>query len=207
MYHEFLQRTLVDWIATRHGVHWRMELLTFEGPGTGAEEHFMFLPDAKEERAKVLSVEELKRIFAGNRFAGVHMGVGSLALPPGTTLSVDPPKQAGATGQIQFKNRYCEITIKTSNSIGQSGLGDYSMLLGLPLSAQEGYWTQQYVVRIDAEFEYWPVGNPKMRPIKQWPTGIVNGLQNALDEQVIWRKTVETYTLSQHMPPEPPRGQ
>ena len=45
-----------------------------------------------------------------------------------------------------------------------------------------------------------------MGPIKQWVTGIVNGLQNAFDEQVIWRKTVESYTLNQHLPPEPPRG-
>jgi len=134
------------------------------------------------------------------------MGFGTLALPPGTKLSVDLPKDADAAGQIRFKNRYCEIKIQTRRGNGQQGIGNYAMLAGIPLSMPEGYWSQQYIVRIDAEFNYWLVGNPKMGPIKQWATGIVNGLQTAFDEQVIWRKTVEDYTLSQHLPPELPRG-
>ena len=80
MYHEFLQKVLVDRIAARHFKHWRMELLTFGGPGSGTEERFEPLPDAKDEPAKVLSVEELRRIFAYNRFASVHMPPGEFSV-------------------------------------------------------------------------------------------------------------------------------
>jgi len=202
VYHEFLQKALVDWIATRHSGHWRMELLTFEaGPGAGTQSRWSPMPDAKEETSRILSVDELQRIFSENRFAGVHEGSGRLALPPGTTLNVETPKEAGATGKIRFKNRYCEITIQTSPSMGMLGVGAYSTLLGIPVSAP-GYWTQQYIVRINATFSPWLVGNPWMAKVKQWASGIVDGLQNEFDEQVVWRKTLENYMLRKHLPPE-----
>lgn len=206
VYHEFLQKALVDWIATRHFGHWRVELLLFEGgPGAGTQGQFSPMPDANKEASKVLSTDELQRIFSKNRFASVHTGFGRLALPPSTTLNVETPKEASATGKVRFKNRYCEITIQTSPSMGLLGLGTYSMLLGIPPSTP-GYWTQQYIVRIEATFNPLLVGNPRMALIKQWANGIVNGLQNEFDEQVVWRKTVENYTLRQHLPSEIKNG-
>jgi hypothetical protein len=202
VYHEFLQKALVDWIASRHFKHWRMELLLFDGgPGAGTEARWSGMPDAKEELTDVLSVEELQSIFSGNRFASVHSDFGTLAVPPGTSLSVEVPKEAGATGKILFRNRYCEITIQTSFSASTMGIRNYSRLLGLP-DFTPGYWTQGYIVRIEATFSPWLVGHPRMARIRQWATGIVNGLQNEFDEQVIWRKTVENYRFHQNLPNE-----
>jgi hypothetical protein len=202
IYHELLQKSLVDWIASRHFGHWRMELLRFEaGPGAGTQAQWSPTPDANKEKSKVLSVDDLQRIFSQNRFAGVHMGPGTLALPPGTTLNVETPKEISAIGKIRFKNKHCTMTIETSPSMGQLGLGGYSRLLGIP-SSTSGYWTQQYIVRINVTFSHWFVGHPRMALIKQWASGIVDGLQNEFDEQVVWRRTVENYTLRQHLPPE-----
>ncbi len=68
------------------------------------------------------------------------------------------------------------------------------MFLG-QVSAQPQCRTQQYVVRITVTFSPFLVGHPQMRLIKQWATGIVDGLQDAFDEQIIWRKIVEGYML------------
>ena len=106
VYHEFLQKVLVDWIASRHFKHWRMELLTFEGPGSGTEERFEALPDAKDEPAKVLSVEELQKIFAGNRFARAHMGFGTLALPPGISVERSSMRLRSGSCSPSTRTRY-----------------------------------------------------------------------------------------------------
>jgi hypothetical protein len=201
IYHEFLLKTLVEWMTMRYPVTWRMENLQFEIGGS--EELFQPAVDAKEEISKVLSVEELQRSFGQNRFARVHTGIGTLAVPPGTYLHIDnpDPKPNYAPGRVLFKNKFCEISIRTSPTMGMRSLGPYSMLLGIGPPAEGDYWTQQYTVRITATFSPFLAGHPQMRFIKGWATGILDGLQNALDEQVIWRKTVESYMLRQHLPP------
>jgi hypothetical protein len=195
VYHEFLQKTLVDWIASTHFGHWHMEPLRFEGgPGAGSQEQWGLMPDAKEEPTDILSVEALQKIFSKNRFASVHTGFGRLALPPDTT-----PTEASPDGRILFKNNHCEISIQTSFSQNIAGIGDYSQFFGsLPLMLQ--YSTVRYIVRIDATFNLLLAGHPKMRLIKQWVMGIVNGLQNNLDDRLIWRKVIDEYTLRQHLP-------
>ncbi len=103
-----------------------------------------------------------------------------------------------AGGEILLKNYYCKIRIRTSPGLSMTGIGAYSMLLGIE---SPGYWTQQYIVRITATFTPWLVGHPRMALIKRWATGILDGLQQTFDEQIIWQKTVENYTLRQHLPP------
>src|SRR5437016_14385162 len=90
--------------------------------------------------------------------------------------------------------------METSPSMGMAGVGAYSMLLGMEPSTP-GVWTQQYVVRMKAAFFPLLVGHPKMALHKQWARVLLDGLQDAFDEQLIWQRTVENYMLRQHLPP------
>ncbi len=210
IYHEFLQKMLVDWIAMRHFGHWRMEILQFEaGPGWGTQSRWGPMIDADREPVKILLPEDLERIFGENRFASLYSGFGKLALPLGTTVSVKTPQEPGSYGEIRFKNIYSEITIQTSSTGWAAGLGAYSMLLGIPVTApefttqQRDYRTQEYIVRIKATFKPWLIGHPRMALIKQWVAGILNGLQEEFDEQIVWRKTVENIRLNQDLSSQP----
>lgn len=200
VYHELLQKSLIEWISSRHSGTWRMELLRFEFPAGHQEGHFQPESDAKEEASEILSVEALRQKFIGNRFANVGFGPGSLALPPKTSLEIHPPKAQAEYGEIRFKNWFCEITIRTSASSGMSGVGAYSILFGVYPPTPD-YWTQQYIIRITATFSPLLVGHPRMALIKRWAAGIIDGLQQEFDEQIIWRKTLENYMTAVHLPP------
>jgi len=199
VYHEFLQKSLVDWIAHRHFGTWRVELLRFRGGG----EHWGPIPDEPAETSIILSPDQVQQLLGTNRFAPFHSGPGTLALPPGTVLSVDTPKTSGAPGTIRLENWLCEITIRTSPSSGQSGIQGYALLLGFPFWSTVGneFQTQQYIVRVRATFSRLFVGHPKMAAHKRWATNFLDGLQDAFDEQRIWDRTVENYTLRQHVSP------
>jgi hypothetical protein len=210
LYHEFLQKLIVDWIASRHFGTWRMETDLFE-LGLGAQEQFRPMADASNYRSTVLTSEELAQRLEGNRFAPVHSGFGRLAVPEGMTLTVRPAQADFLQpGEIQFRDRYCELTITTTYSMGGVGLGSYTMLLGLTLQdAQDRYWSEHYIVRINATFNRFLMGHPNMAAHRDWAEGIIDGLARAFDEESLWRRTLDGYMLRQHILqqyPTPPLG-
>jgi len=196
VYHELLQKGFIEWIAMRHFANWRMELLRFES-GV-AQEFFQPFAEAAQESSKILSSQELQRRFGGNRFARVHTGMGTLALPPGTNLTIHTPKTPDGHGEIHLKNCFCEIKIRTSPGLSMSGIYAYSWLMGIE-PPERGYYTGQYIVRITATFSPVLVGHPRMALLKRWATGILDGLQHDFDEQVVWRRTVENQMILRHV--------
>jgi hypothetical protein len=138
--------------------------------------------------------------LSGNVFAAARgFGFGKLAMPPGTTLSIDPPHQdpqQGETSEIRFKNRFTDFRIGITESMRSVGLGGYTYLGdGSQEEAQARYWHAGYVVRIDATFSSLLRGHPDMPLYREWVTGIVEGLAREFDEEAIWRRTVESVAL------------
>jgi len=200
LYHEYLQKIVVDSIAAKHSGTWRMRTERFHG-----FEQWSPTPDAAGYSSKVISAEQLIGALGKNRFARVQSGFGKLALPPGTQFEIEAPHhnpQSGETGTIHLKNRFCDIEIRTVQSWSSVGLGNYTMLLGIPLEeAQQKYWTIQYVTRINASFRWYLIGHPDMAVHRQWANSIVEELAHAFDEDGLWRRTTENYMLRQHLPP------
>ena len=199
LFHEFLQKSLVDWISMRHFGTWRMRVDRFSY-GSGGQEQFGPTPDAGQYSSKVLSKEELTAVLGSNIFAGVHSGFGKIALPPRTMLSVSAPPEGKQEGEIRLKNWFVDMRIYTRQSFSMVGLGNYTMLMGMPQEeAQQHFWTLQYVVRIEANFNRYLVGHPHMEAHRDWANGIVAGLAHDFDEEAIWRTTTESYMLRQHL--------
>jgi hypothetical protein len=198
LYHEFLQRLIVDTIAGKHSGTWRVRIERFD-----EFEQYGPAPDAAAESSQVLSQEEIAKAFGKNRFAPVYSSFGKLALPSGTSLTIELSRgEASDTGKIRLKNWFCELTIGTEPSWSVVGLGKYGMLLGMPQDeAQKTYLTLQYLVRIRAEFPWYLVGHPKMALHREWAQTIVDDLAHTFDEVSLWSRTRENYILHQHLPP------
>jgi hypothetical protein len=200
VYHDLLQMALIDWISSRHFGTWRVRMTRFDY-GMSQEE-FGPAPDAQTYRSKVLTEKELTQAMAGNRFAGLHSGFGKLALPPRTELTIEGPREGSSERRIRFKNRLCDFSIWTRASFAGVGLGPYARLVGLPQgTAQELYWQQQYIVRLDATFSRLFIGDPNMSAHREWVTNIIDGLASNFDEETIWRRTSENFMLTRHLPP------
>lgn len=190
LYHEFLQKSLFEWVASRYFGTWRLERHKFD---TGVE-FWGAVPGSEKEKSLILSKADLATIFKGNRFASFHEGFGTLALPPGSTLTVKVPQKRSDHGEITISNRFCELTIDTAFGFGGRTLGGYGMLLNIG-PATSDFWNHSFHVRVKATFTESLASAPDMVRIKQWANDISNGLQAAFDEQPIWRKTVENLQL------------
>lgn len=206
LYEEFLQRLLIDWIASRHGRAWRMEIYRVNS-GSVREERWSPSRDASAYESTVLTSEDLEQKFKGNRFArGWSFGPGTLALPKGMSLTIEGPQGNIPRSEIRLKDCFCELTITTTHSGGGVGLGSYTILLDLPLDyAQQHYWSDSFVVRVNASFKCWLSGHPSMAAHRVWAEQIIQGLENAFSEELIWRQAVEDVMLYKHSPTQYPR--
>lgn len=210
LYHEYLQKAFVDDLASKQFGTWRMKAERFVDLIQWSP-----LPDVSSYPSKTLSADELERIFGKNRFARVDFGLGKWALPPGTELRIELPRQdpkLGEIGAIHLKNRFCDINIRTGAGFSSVGLGKYTPLLGLPIEvAQERYWTLQYMTRIDISFPWYRIGDPSMAAHREWANAIIEELSFSFDEESIWSRTRDNFLLKRHfqmLQPgmEPPLG-
>jgi hypothetical protein len=198
LYHHFLQRTMLDWIALRHVGSWRSEFLYFELGALRSQ----FSTPARErpQSSRVISTREFEEILGSNLFARLRLVKTTLAVPHGTTVTVTPPSSDPfKDAEIRFTNRYCTLSIVTSPSVGANGIGQYALLAGIPASPElNTLWSQVYVVRASAKFTSYLIGSPTMAPIKRWAVQILDGLQKEFDEQVIWRRAVDNLLINEH---------
>lgn len=203
LYHEYLQKMFVDDLASKQFGTWRMKTERFVDLIQWSP-----MPDASSYPSRILSVEELERIFGKNRFSRSHSGFGQWALPPGTELQIELPKkdpQLGEIGTIRLKNSLCEISIRTSGSMHGVGLGKYTPLAGMDLvEAQERYWTVEYMTRIDVSFPWYRIGDPDMAVHTEWANAIVEELSFSFDEESLWNRTKDSYILRSHFKSMPP---
>jgi hypothetical protein len=127
LYHHLLQRAIVDWMSTRYFGTWRIRSERFE---TGDRtERWGPLPDAATTSKTILTSDDIQRVLGANRFAstqGSHLEE-QLALPPRTTMTVQPPSTQSPLGEseIRFKNRLTDLKIRISYASSGLGLGSY----------------------------------------------------------------------------------
>jgi hypothetical protein len=199
-YHEYLQKLIVDWIAHKHFSVWRLRIDRFQY-GSGSEEQWGPAPDASNYPSKKLSKEDVKQALGKNRFASVHNGFGTLAVPPGTTLTVSPEQGDIHEAEVRLKNRLVDLRVVTRPSSSGVGMSAYTMFSGLdPGTAQQQFWSRQFIVRITATFQRYLVGHPNMATYREWANGIVEGLAHDFDDEGLWKRTSENYMLRQHLP-------
>src|SRR5262245_41905090 len=132
LYHQYLQKILIDDLASKQFGTWRTRVERF---GLGIQQ-FGPAPDAGRYPSKVLPVEELEQAFGDNPFKKVHSGFGQWALPPRTTLQIEKPDhdpQLGERASIRLRNRFADVTITTTKSMSMVGLGTYTPIVGLGL--------------------------------------------------------------------------
>lgn len=203
LYHEYLQKMFIDDLSGKQFGTWRMKTERFIDLIQWSP-----MPDASSYSSKILSVEELERIFGENRFARVHSNFGKWALPPETDLRVVLPAkdpQLGEIGKIWLKNRLCEISIQTAQSVSMVGLGKYTPLIGGSIDeAQERYWTLQYIARIEVSFPWYRIGDPDTTLYREWANSIVEELSFSFDEAALWNRTRENFILRRHFEALPP---
>jgi hypothetical protein len=207
LYEEFLQRLLIDWIASRHSGTWRADISRVNA-GSASMETWSSLSDASEYESTILTTAELEQKFRGNRFARVRsFGSGALALPKGMTLIIEKSQRKTPGSKIHFKDAFCELTIKITFSGGSVGLGGYAILVDMPLGfSQQHYWSEIFTVQLNASFNRWLMGHPKMTAHRAWAEQIIEGLENAFNEELIWRQTIENIMLYKHSPTKYPLG-
>jgi hypothetical protein len=197
LYHEYLQKVLVDDVAAKQFSSWRTKTERFVGMTQWSP-----APDAAAYNSKILDSEELELVFAKNRFAKVRTGLGKWALPPSTELQVKPPEfdtKLGDIGVIHLKNSLCDLFIRTRMSSAMVGLGKYTAIVGLSASeAQKRYWTLEYIVTIDASFSLFRMGDVNMDVIRDWANSIVDELVFSFDEDTVWKQTKDNFLLRSH---------
>ena len=142
LFHYYLQKVFVDWLASRHAWTWRVRVDRFH-IGT-EQEMFGSASDAGEFKTKKLSTGEVEKALPGNVFSAIpSFGPGTLALPPRTSFIVQAPHQdaqQGEVSEIRLKNWFCDVRIRARKSSWGVGLGAYTSLLGVDqVQAQKDY--------------------------------------------------------------------
>lgn len=198
LYHDLLQKALVDWIASRHFGTWRVQSIR-ASTGLGSTEEFGPMPDANQFASTIIDKEALKTVFAKNRFRDFNTAFGKIALPPKMTLTVEQETDKTLRRRMTFKNRYCTLRIITRWQGGGVGLGGYGRLIGMTAeTAQEKYFNSEFIVEIVATFTPYLVGHPSMAAHREWAQNVIDGLRFAFDEERIWREAADTFMLMQH---------
>ena len=201
LYHDLLQRAILDWMAQRYSGTWRVEVTQFELPGYTSQEAGP--ATAIVEPSKTYSADQIGALFHGNRFASVRSPMaGQLSLPPDAVLSIEPPHQdnaLGEIGRIVVRTEYVTVSILTQFSSWARGVGGYGTLAGLSEEDNLKLATSTYRVRITIQHSKWRSGHPKMPIYDDWAKGIAQGLQDQFDEQGIWTKAKADYLFQRQV--------
>lgn len=201
LYHDLLQRAILDWMSQRYRATWQVEITQFDLPNYRSQES---APAATiVEPSKTYSGDEITTLLRGNRFADVHSALaGQLSVPRDTVLTVEPPhidNVVGEIGRISLTNNYCRIVILTQFHSWMLGVGPYGTLAGMSADENSKLATVTYRVRITIQYSKWRSGNPKMPLYKTWAGGIAQGLQDQFDEQSLWTNAKADYLFQRQV--------
>jgi hypothetical protein len=201
LYHHFLQKAIIDAFASRYSTTWEIETFDFK-TGMGEQQTSGAAADATEPSTKITTAE-IAALLKGNRFAGVDfLTTPQIALPPGSALKIRPPgttKGGTLEAEISIKNDFVSLTIKTAHTSWLRSLGGYRPLMGFSWEQDREFATAQYFVSIQAKFDRWRPGHPKMPKYKRWVNQIVSDLRARFDEQVLWSETRQNYVFRKQL--------
>jgi len=199
LYHQLLQREIIDWMGLTYSGSWQVEMLQFELP-VGREGRFEPIQGASE-KAEIFSTAQIEKLLEGNRFADIHAGIPPrITVPPRTKLKITTPQTRTGfleEGEILLENEFCRISIRTQASSWSRGIGAYKQLAGITDEENNKLATATYIVRINVRFDGLRSKHPKMAAYKTWASDLSEGLRRQFDEQLIWSKTKEDFSFSQ----------
>ena len=119
LYHELLQKAIVDKLAFTFPHSWEVDIADFK-TGIGQQLTVQPAQDATERSTK-LTQAELDALLKGNSFVGTHAipSLG-LALPPRSSMTIASPHSAPSGmlgGRIAIKNPFVTLAINTDYSM------------------------------------------------------------------------------------------
>lgn len=201
LHRHLVQRVILDWLAFHYSNSWDIEMTQFDLPGSRSQQ---FAPaSGTSVKTKIYGVAEIDQKLTGNRFQSVHSAMArQLSVPPKTELLIEVPRDsgpAGHVGRITLENPFCTLSILFQDSTWMRGLGAYKELAGLSDDENNMLATATFNVRISVEFNRLMSGNPQMPSYKRWAAGIVEGLKDQFDEQLIWSRTKGDYLFAQQV--------
>jgi hypothetical protein len=201
LYHELLQKAIVDKLAFTFSHSWEVDIAEFK-TAFGQQLTVQPAQDATEPSTK-LTLAELDALLKGNRFAASHATPSlGLALPPRSSMTIASANAAPTgmlRGQIAIKNPFVTLTINTGYSMWMRSLGGYRVLMGYSWDQDRDFASAQYIVEIRAQFSRLRSGHPDMPKYKKWVSQIISALRAGLDEQALWSQTRESYLFRKEL--------
>jgi hypothetical protein len=195
LYHHLLQSAIIEWMSFRYHGSWQAEGAELELP-IGRQTQFD-PPQGANEPFERLSKEQLEATMNENKFATIHAGITpQITLPINTVMRIrapHPDRREGEVSEIILRNDFCEISITTRQSSWFTGVGLLKSLAGLSDNENNDLATTNYIIKATARFNRMRSGHPKMPLYEQWANGLIAGLKQSFDEEIIWAKTKEDY--------------
>ena len=198
LYHHLLQKSIIDWIGLVYRQTWDVDTQRFEIPDSRME---TYSPAGNGlAPSETYSTEEIEKLLDGNIFAKIHAGIPpKVPLPPGSALRIIPPRddKNASVGEIEIRNKFFDINIRSTWTALMNGAGSYSMLAGLSDKENRDIYSALYMVHVTVHFSRLYGGSPQMRVYRRWAEQMTSGLTNQFDEERIWSLTKEDYLFYQ----------
>lgn len=195
LYHEFLQKAIIDSLAFRYSGGWDAEAVRYRTSGMTMRTTY----PGKTSKMRRLTVGDLEQSMDGNRFAKKHMMPLPLSLPPDSNLKVTAPKlttQGMQQGTIEISNPFATVTIRTRPMQYRAGLGGYSLMTDLAMGEdQKQFCGFTYELQVSVTFNRFRSGHPDMPAYKKWADEIIAELDTDFNEEKISEATLHRYLL------------
>jgi hypothetical protein len=199
LYHDFLQRAIVEILASRYQSDWEKEIVRFR-TSTGEQMRVMPISSDRRKEFRLVSSSEIHAALRDNRFADVQIAPPQFTVPPGTTFSMSPPIERQGLmpeGIISLANEYVRLTIQSQPSTRGELHGEYQAMMGIGSNPDPTIMESTYIVTVTTTFSRFRTGHPNMKRYKKWASQVVAEIQNDLDEQILWQQTKEKYSSRQ----------
>jgi hypothetical protein len=193
LYHQFLQREILQSLAFAYQGSWTPEILDL---GT-----IQITRPGEHIASKIYSPDEMAQLMQGNPFSVVKVGIPlRLALPPGSRLRISgpsrPKKGGSEVGEIIVeKPFFFAFSIKTERIVPERGAQFYRMFSSSLYQRHYELASVTFAVTIKCTFTKWLAGNPDMAKYHEWADHLTQSLQEKFDERGIEKKTTESYIL------------
>ncbi len=193
MYHEFLQKAIIDSLASRFQAGWNVEVVGYK---TSVDMSPTYRLPGEEELK--LTTAQLEEKLQGNRFAKLHVVPPELYLPPESKLLIPRPARDGGERLRRINNSYVKLSIRTRYLGGGAGIGEqYGLMFDMPPNQdQRELETYSYEIYITADFSRVRGGHPDMPMYKKWDSRIESQLKEDFDEEQILANTKENYLFT-----------
>ena len=204
LYHQFLQREILQSMAFAYQGSWSPEILDLGS--------MQLTRPGEQIASRIYSPDEMAELMRGNPFGTLKAGIPlRLALPPGSRLHISGPshrdKEGPEVGEITIeKPFFFTLSIKTERIIPIRGAGFYRMFSSSLYQRDPELASVTYAVTIKCTFAKWLADNPNMTQYHEWAEHLTQSLQEKFDERAIEKKTADSYILQKLLTLQTPQS-